>query len=226
MLPLLCRSAQRLCSLQFASFWSLGFLPFFFSLLLSLRRLSFFVLPWLKANLFLDCLLPLPSSSDHLPLFAGIPLLLCHHHCVTFHKEVATCLLTNWAPAFPWTCWHYDTSLALWHRCCPWWKLTQMEDLSSGSQNGRKRDIRRFLLTKLCIHVGSSIRKCVCVCMHFHAWKSAYMWENLLFSPWYLALGIWTYGCGPWYCVWSVEPRYWVLSIGSKWFWIMVLSKA
>ena len=31
---------------------------------------------------------------------------------------------------------------------------------------------------------------------------------------------------GPWYYVQSVEPRYWVPSIGSKWFWTMVLSKA
>lgn len=28
-------------------------------------------------------------------------LLLCHHHYVTFHIEVATCLPTNWAPALP-----------------------------------------------------------------------------------------------------------------------------
>ena len=50
--------------------------------------------------------------------------------------------------------WHYDTGLALWHKCFPWWKLTQMEDLSSGSQNKRKTDIRRFLLTKSRVHTG------------------------------------------------------------------------
>ena len=27
---------------------------------------------------------------------------------------------------------------------------------------------------------------------------------------------------GPWYCVRSIKPRYWVPSIGSLWFWTMV----
>jgi len=27
---------------------------------------------------------------------------------------------------------------------------------------------------------------------------------------------------GPWYCIQSIEPRFWVPSIGSLWFWTMV----
>ena len=45
---------------------------------------------------------------------------------------------------------------------------------------------------------------------------------NLMFGPWYLVRHIWTYGFGPWYCIQSVEPMYWVPSIGSLWFWTMV----
>lgn len=44
------------------------------------------------------------SSSDPLdclPLSAWNSLPLCHCHCVTFHREVATCPLTNWAAALP-----------------------------------------------------------------------------------------------------------------------------
>ena len=36
---------------------------------------------------------------------------------------------------------------------------------------------------------------------------------KLIFGPWYLVLGIWTYGFGPWYLVKSVDPRYWALGI-------------
>jgi len=81
-------------------------------------------------------------------------------------------------------CWHYDTSLALWHRCCPWWQLT---DHSSGSQNEGKRDIRWFPLTKPHIHVGSPTKMRVCIYTHFHARKGAYMLENF-----FLVCGIWT----------------------------------
>ena len=42
---------------------------------------------------------------------------------------------------------------------------------------------------------------------------------KLIFGPWYLVLGIWTYGFGPWYLVW-------LHSIDSLWFWTMVLGKA
>jgi len=49
---------------------------------------------------------------------------------------------------------------------------------------------------------------------------------KLIFGSWYLILGIWTYGFGPWYLVRSVEPRYWVHGIDYLWFWTMVLSKA
>jgi len=46
------------------------------------------------------------------------------------------------------------------------------------------------------------------------------------FGPWYLDHGILIHGIGPWYLIQSVEPRYLVQGIGSKWFWTMVLSKA
>ena len=123
-------------------------------------------------------------------------------------------------------CWHYDTGLALWHTCCTWWQLTQMKNHSSSSRNEGERDIRKFLLTKSHIHMGSPIKRRVYICTHFHGRKSAYMWENLTFGPWYLVLGIWTYVFGPWYLIWSVEPRYWVHGIDSLQFWTMVLSKA
>jgi len=76
-------------------------------------------------------------------------------------------------------CWHYYIGWALWHRCCPWWQLSQLTNHSSSSQNERKRDICRFLLTKSHIHVGSMIKRHVYICAHFDARKSAYMWENL-----------------------------------------------
>ena len=63
---------------------------------------------------------------------------------------------------------------------------------SSGSQNEGKRDIRRFLLTKSCIHAGSTIKSRAYVCTHFHASKSAYMWENL-----FLVCGIESLVFGP-----------------------------
>ena len=63
--------------------------------------------------------------------------------------------------------------------------------------------------------------------MHALSCKEKHVHEGkLVFSPWYLVLGIRTYGFGPWYLVLCVEPRYWVLSFGYKWFWTMVLSKA
>ena len=43
-----------------------------------------------------------------------------------------------------------------------------------------------------------------------------------MFGPWYLIRHILTYGFGPWYCIQRIEPRYWVPSIGSQWFWTMV----
>ena len=70
-----------------------------------------------------------------------------------------------------------------------------------------------FLLTSLCIHAVLMIKGRVCIYTHFHAWKSAYMWESLFFGSMVF---------GPWYCVRSIEPRYWVPSIGSLWFWTMV----
>jgi len=68
------------------------------------------------------------------------------------------------------------------------------------------------------IHVGLLIKSRVCVCTHFHAQKSAYMWESLFFGsvvfrPMVLVLGIMSEvlnqgtgslvlvlnGFGPWY---------------------------
>jgi len=53
-----------------------------------------------------------------------------------------------------------------------------------------------------------------CIFMHkiTHSCGKAYFQDH----------GIWTYGFGPWYCIWSIEPRFWVPSIGSLWFWTMV----
>jgi len=66
---------------------------------------------------------------------------------------------------------------------------------------------------RMCIHALSCKEK------HVHV-------GELIFGPWYLVFGIWTYGFGPWYLVGCVDPKYWVHGIGSKWFWTMVLSKA
>jgi len=67
------------------------------------------------------------------------------------------------------------------------------------------------------------------VCIHMHALsckeKHVHV-GRLIFGPWYLVLGIWTYGFGPWYLVRSVEPKYWIHGIDSLWFWTVVLSKA
>jgi len=119
-------------------------------------------------------------------------------HWQHIRAEISTCtqgehnplhLMTKGENDFEWLvvaikskggdCWHYDTGLALWHRCCPWWQLTQMTDHISSSQNNGKRDICRFLLTKSCIHTGSPIKMCVYVCTHFHVRQRTYMWENL-----------------------------------------------
>jgi len=48
-------------------------------------------------------------------------------------------------------------------------------------------------------------------------WKAKIL--SMVFDPWY-------FGIDPWYLVRSVDPRYSVQGIGSKWFWSMVLSKA
>ena len=69
--------------------------------------------------------------------------------------------------------------------------------------------------------------KKACICMNaLSCTEKRVHVGKLIFSPWYLVLGIWTYGFGPWYLVRSVEPRYWVHGIDSLWFWTMVLSKA
>ena len=40
----------------------------------------------------------------------------------------------------------------------------------------------------------------------------------MVFGPWY-------FGIGPWYLVRSVDPKYCVQGIGSKWFWTMILKE-
>jgi len=105
-------------------------------------------------------------------------------------------------------CWHYDTGLALWHRCCPWWQLTQIADHCLGSHNERKRDIRRCPLMKSCIHAGLPIKSRVCVRTKKHVRVG-----KLIFGPWYLVLGIWTIvsrlKC--WNQVFG--PRYWFFMV-------------
>ena len=66
-----------------------------------------------------------------------------------------------------------------------------------------------------------------CIRMHTLSCKEKRVHVGkIIFGPWYLVLGIWTYGFGPWYLIRSVEPRYWVHRIDSLWFWTLVLSKA
>lgn len=88
MLPLLCRLARVLCSLQFFCF-SLSPSSLF------LLTHAFSVYSWLKANLLPNYSFLFLGSLDLLPLSARIPL-LCIIITVMLHREVATCFLMNW----------------------------------------------------------------------------------------------------------------------------------
>ena len=65
--------------------------------------------------------------------------------------------------------------------------------------------------------------------MHIHAlsWKERHVHVGEFgFDLWYLDHGILTHGIALRYLVRSVDPKYLVQGIESKWFWTMVLSKA
>ena len=122
--------------------------------------------------------------------------------------------------------------LALWHRFGTMVQvLSLMETHSDGRSQFRLSEWKKKRYTQLRLNqvmytcgfddkkARIRIHELSCKEKHVHVGK-------LIFGPWYLVLGIWTYGFGPWYLVRSVEPRYWDPSIGSKWFWTMVLSKA
>ena len=73
--------------------------------------------------------------------------------------------------------WHrFGTGLARWHKCFPWWQLTQMADLSSGSQNGRKWGTHRFLFTKSQTYASALIKRCIhirkCTNQKVHAFST------------------------------------------------------
>lgn len=92
-------------------------------------------------------------------------------------------------------CWHYDTDLALWHRCYPWWQLSQMTDHSSGSQNEERK-----------VYIG--FHWPICVYMQVHTLKGVYAYTQSFtegkartcWKTWF-----WSVVFGPWYC----DPWYW-----------------
>ena len=60
-------------------------------------------------------------------------------------------------------------------------------------QKWRKKSIyASSLYTKARIHAGLLIKRRICVCTHFDARKSAYMWESLFLGLWYLDLWFWS----------------------------------
>ena len=73
----------------------------------------------------------------------------------------------------------------------------------------------RFADQKVCVRIHTLTRK-----------EKRVHIGKLGFGLWYLVLGILPHGIGPTYLFQSVDPRYLVQGIGSKWFWFMVLSKA
>ena len=93
-------------------------------------------------------------------------------------------------------CWHNGTGLELWHRCCPWWQLYLVIDLSSGLQNEEKVIYvgwsgQRLVYTEVGLYKGAYVytrtfmqgKACIC-------WKT-YLW-SMAVSPWYLNLWFWT----------------------------------
>ena len=122
--------------------------------------------------------------------------------------------------------------LALWHRIGTMAQVLSLmathlanhSDDSSGSQALKIKEKEVYAGSRWPSHVYTQI----------HRPKGAYAYTRTfmhreartVWKIWFLFLGIWTYGFGPWYLVQSVEPRYWVHGIDSLWFWIMVLSKA
>jgi len=111
--------------------------------------------------------------------------------------------------------------LALWHR---FGTMTQVLSLMATHSDCRsqfrllewkKNSYKQFPLNQATYTHGIIDQK---VHMHIHTLsctKKCVHVGKLIFSPWYLVLGIWTYGFGPWYLVWSVEPKYLVQGIDS-----------
>ena len=83
-------------------------------------------------------------------------------------------------------CWHFGTGVALRYRCCPWWQLSLMTNLSPDYKNEENFHIRRFIKPKLRIHAGTLYTKSRIrrnqdsyiqsrVYTQFHEQKRAYM---------------------------------------------------
>lgn len=81
----------------FSLFYALGFFPWLNLLTASLSVCGF------KANLLSDCSFLLPSVLVLPTLVYLNSFFLCHHHCVTPQREMATCFIMKWV-SFSWKC--------------------------------------------------------------------------------------------------------------------------
>ena len=102
-------------------------------------------------------------------------------------------------------CWHFGTGVALRYRCCPWWQLSLMTDLSPNYKNEEKFHIRRFIKPKMRIHAGTLYTKSWIRSLAIYevaytrnsmnrkgrACREAYFW-SVVVSPRYLSLCFWT----------------------------------
>ena len=102
-------------------------------------------------------------------------------------------------------CWHFGTGVALRYRCCPWWQLSLMTDLSPDYKNEEKSHTRRFIKPKLRIHTGTLYTKLqirrlaiyeVAYTRSFlnkknRTCREAFFW-SVVVSPRYLSLCFWT----------------------------------